>query len=602
MLADAPDRPRDEPSLYVEVIAGPELLGVHLLRRWELNTREHKFTFVVSQEIADGIAAIETRICILSPVDLAVHSLTVNPSPASINSNDQVAAALIVSDLLRIDNWLLFLRTGPLGRSDGSGVSVESGEPAFGVYGPYWSLPAGKYEMTARLENNHDAAAPKHVIKADVVVPGRYVAVGSFHINELPYDEKSGTSLLRLPFELHAQAPEERQIETRIWSSGEQRFRIRSLLVKPLERQRQDLIFPSLLIGDLGNRLGGEIRNFNQQIGFVDYGQIVLLRPGAYRLTLAVTTEPAPLQEEQTSLTVVVKQGNNILAATSISPGAARNETHQMVFEAVSDSADVAEIELQLRVAAAANITLHNLTIDPVEAEVEPVELESPRTVPAACELENWLPFLETRRRGVDDRDGIFVSEGRAECSVYGPYWALPAGRYEVIASIVPSSPNPEGKPVITLDVVTEGGKRLLAMYQWRLGHFECADALTAVELRLPFAIAGDDLPIESRQIETRIFTSGDGSFRIRSLAVRVSSAKPQRNWWPYLAAGECGIHSGGAIKSIVGEFGYVAGTPAMNIAPGNYKIIAERGRERRGCSGPKRWNRTGGVVRIGTH
>ena len=31
MLADAPDRPRDEPSLYVEVIAGPELLGVHLL-------------------------------------------------------------------------------------------------------------------------------------------------------------------------------------------------------------------------------------------------------------------------------------------------------------------------------------------------------------------------------------------------------------------------------------------------------------------------------------------------------------------------------------------------------------------------------------------
>ena len=75
-----------------------------------------------------------------------------------------------------------------------------------------------------------------------------------------------------------------------------------------------------------------------------------------------------------------------------------------MVFEAVSDSADVAEIELQLRVAAAANITLHNLTIDPVEAEVEPVELESPQTVPAACELENWLPFLETKRRGLDDR------------------------------------------------------------------------------------------------------------------------------------------------------------------------------------------------------
>ena len=62
---------------------------------------------------------------------------------------------------------------------------------------------------------------------------------------------------------------------------------------------------------------------------------------------------------------------------------------------------------------------------------------------------------------------------------------------YEVLASIVPSSPNPEGKPVITLDVATEGGKRRLAKYQWRLGQFECADALTEVELRLPFAIAG---------------------------------------------------------------------------------------------------------------
>ena len=130
-----------------------------------------------------------------------------------------------------------------------------------------------------------------------------------------------------------------------------------------------------------------------------------------------------------------------------------------------------------------------------------------PQTVPAACELENWLPFLETRRRGVDDRDGIFVSEGRAECSVYGPYWALPAGRYEVIASIVPSSPNPEGKPVITLDVVTEGGKRRLAMYQWRLGQFKCADALTEVELRLPFAI--DDIP-------DKIATNRNADFYLR--------------------------------------------------------------------------------------
>ena len=65
ILTDVPDRPRHEASLYVEVIAGPELLGVHFLRRSELNTRKHKFTFVVPHEIAEGGAGIETRICIL---------------------------------------------------------------------------------------------------------------------------------------------------------------------------------------------------------------------------------------------------------------------------------------------------------------------------------------------------------------------------------------------------------------------------------------------------------------------------------------------------------------------------------------------------------
>ena len=152
--------------------------------------------------------------------------------------------------------------------------------------------------MIAHFETNRDVAvAPEHVIKADVVVRARYVVSGSFHINELPYDEKSGTSLLRLPF--------------RIACSGARRTTDRDKNLEDPESngsgfarcwsnrwsdKSRSLVFPSLLIGDLGNRLGGEIRNFNQQIGFVDYGQIVLLLAGTYRLTLVVATQSAPLQ------------------------------------------------------------------------------------------------------------------------------------------------------------------------------------------------------------------------------------------------------------------------------------------------------------------
>ena len=149
ILADEPDRPKDEPCLFVEVVAGSELLGIHLLRRRELVTSNHKFTFVVCREAAEGVAGTETRIGVLDQC-IAIQALTVEPIAAPIVADDKVAAALTIADLLRIDNWLPFLRLGPLGRSDGWGVAVESGEPAFAVYGPYWSLPAGKYEMTAR--------------------------------------------------------------------------------------------------------------------------------------------------------------------------------------------------------------------------------------------------------------------------------------------------------------------------------------------------------------------------------------------------------------------------------------------------------------------
>ena len=115
------------------------------------------------------------------------------------------------------------------------------------------------------------------------------------------------------------------------------------------------------------------------------------------------------------------------------------------------------------------------------------------------------------------------MSEGPGEFVVYGPYWPLPAGHYEMIASIVPHLPSWDNNTVITGQVTGECGKRIFAAGECRLGEIQFGDGPEAGDIRVPFTLS-DDLPAESRTIETRIYSPGNARFRIRSVAVKVRS------------------------------------------------------------------------------
>lgn len=567
LLEDEPDRPRDEPCILVEVVAGPELVGVHLVKRWELKCTEHRFTIVVSEDVSDGVAGIETRIRMLSPIGIAIRALTVEPVSASINSDEKIAAALTISDLLRIDDWLPFLHVGELGRTDVSGVNAEIGPAAFVVSGPYWSLPAGKYEMIAHIERRHQVPIPEHSVRADVVFGEREIVAATFKLTAIRYDDESG--VLRLPFALNDQASEQRQVQTRIWSSGEERFRIRSLAIAPVERSQREDLLPFFLTGEAGLRVDGTIRNFDKWIGLVAYSPTMALEPGGYRLAFQLriqTDRQTPLAAGKACAIVLVKNGSHILAVEKIKSLGNHDEDHELIFKLPPALAATGGIEFLLQVITVADVTLHALSLESVDIEVR-------HGGPVACEVENWLPFLQTKPSAHADCDGVAVSEGRAEYSVYGPYWTLPAGRYEVVALVVPYSSRANGTPVIIVDVSAEGGERQFAKRQWRLGRYELADAHTAAQIRLPFTLTRDLSP-ESRTIETRIFTQGEAGFRIRSLAVKVRSEEPEKDWFPYLAAGECGIHTGREIKSVANEVGRVAYTPPMDIPPGHYELF----------------------------
>ena len=44
------------------------------------------------------------------PIGIALTALAIQPAPAPINTDEKIAAALTISDLLQRDDWLPFLK------------------------------------------------------------------------------------------------------------------------------------------------------------------------------------------------------------------------------------------------------------------------------------------------------------------------------------------------------------------------------------------------------------------------------------------------------------------------------------------------------------
>jgi hypothetical protein len=567
-FADENDRPGNWPSAFVEVVAGPELLGLYPLEHVASPAMRHRFTFEVSENVADGIRPLETRIGVPHPIGIALKALTIEPAPAI---GDKNAAALTISELLRLDDWLPFLRLGPLGRPDQSGVSAEVGLEAFVVFGPYWSLPIGNYEMTAYIECGRELTTSKYPILGDVLVGDRQMAAARFQVANLLYNEQLAASVLRLRFQVNESSPNERRVQTRIWSSGEVRFAVRSVFIRPVKPQRPEDLFPFLLTGEAGRRVGNAICNIDGRIGRIAFSPALSIGPGGYRLAMQFGVHAkhnSDLNDRPTCLIVLVKCGTHVLATEAIAGRTQQSQSQEINFEVSPDLAQTAGIECFFQAVSRANVTVRALTLEPVELAAQP-------TGPAACTLPNWLPFLQLNQNAREDHDDIIVGDGRAEFAIYGPYWTLPAGYYDLLVSIAPPGFNLDGKPVVILDIATDGGERQVVRHEYRLGQFASSDGRTAVELRLPFRLAAD-LPAASRTIETRIYTPGDCSFRVRSLAVKVRSSEPARNWFPYLTVGACGIHAGCEIKSAASKVGCVAYTPAMDVASGHYQVFLD--------------------------
>jgi hypothetical protein len=565
LLIDEPNLSNYDPCLFIEVRAGPAIIALELLRYGDLSDTNHKFSFSISKEVADGINGLETRVAALQPIAISLRALAIERTSLSPGEEHGIPVAL------RINDWLPFLRLGPLGRASEIGVVAEPGPAGFVVYGPSWSLPPGNYEMVAVIEPRDEAAAPEHVVRADVAVGNQSLVAANFHLVTATFgaatlsdDPDSSAKMLRVPFELRDVDAPAQEVETRIFSSGEAGFLVRSLSVRQAEGDAHDLL-SYLLMGEVGVRAGGEVRNSEGRVGYLAFSPEMWLDPRGYRVRyrVKIQTGPGDANDQQSCATLLVRQGFDILAIDAITPLAGSNQDRELTFEIASERR--ASVEFLLRAVAAVNVSFNTLVLEPADLIHRP-------TGAVVCQIENWLPLLSTGPHTKFDGDGLAVSDGDGRYAVWGPYWTLPAGRYELIARLIPQSSALDGNPFVTIDISSEGGNRRFAEHEWRLGQIEVIDEKRAIECRLPFEISAD-LSAESRTIETRVYPRGNNRFGIQSVRVVPAVDKPKQDWFPYLTVGECGVYEISGIKGVTGKLGFLATTPTMYISSGRYRL-----------------------------
>jgi hypothetical protein len=211
-LADERERPGNRPSAFVEVVAGPELLGVYPLEHLASPTTRHRLTFEVSQNVADGIAALETRIRVPRPIGIALKALTIEPAPASINTGEKIAAALTVSEPAAVSvRDLRVERIGYIRRL----------------------FPPGRYEVVVKVER---VGCGDPVGQIKITVGGNLLASQRIEFTPRLF------GAIRIPrgpvrictFEVPAGLPRDTlDTEVRIDSTEARAFLIRSIAVKP---------------------------------------------------------------------------------------------------------------------------------------------------------------------------------------------------------------------------------------------------------------------------------------------------------------------------------------------------------------------------------
>lgn len=279
LAADADQVPETDatPVATIELLGSGAYAAHKVITAADVAAGNASLIFVVSEALSNWDSYVEPRIHSSGAARFVVTRVQCAVSEEKGMSLEQ-----------GID-WLDALRAGPGGRrADGGAIDILGPAGELIAYGPFWALPAGRYELGSRLRADTADDAP--VLAIEVVSRHRHRAFEVMHAAspavrfEVHENEDGQDGTLPVELRLKAMDAGGRIEELKLRRLGEPVGESPWIASPAL---REDWL-RFLLVGPEGRRSNGVLESVGNGLGLVAYGPYWELDPGQYEARFAV--------------------------------------------------------------------------------------------------------------------------------------------------------------------------------------------------------------------------------------------------------------------------------------------------------------------------
>jgi hypothetical protein len=565
--------PESTPLFTFEVLSGPRLRALRSVTAKDRRDGALDLEFEVHEGEGDNALPIEFRVGSRGVAGGVVCSVKAERMGDPVR--DAPSLDIAAGDL----DWLPFLQLGPAGQWSDTGVAIVAGQRGYVAYGPYWTMPPGRYRVTIDLHIGVDAGVP-HATPLLVLEAMSGPRLRGFRTVTADW---RGDARLDFDFEIHeGEADEVPPIEIRLGSTGAAGGAVRSIVPQRIGDPVQDSPWVDLATGDLDWLAAMQLGRAGDwgdegvvivpgQPGFVVYGPYWIMRRGRYRLTAKFRSNvDAGIRDSTPLFTIEVLSGSRLRAMRSVTAKHRGEAALELDFEVHEDEAERAlPIEFRIGSSGLAGGTVLAL----MPRRIGDPRHETEWFDPGSGDLD-WLSVMQLAPAGEWSDSGVDVTAGQRGFVVYGPYVTLQPGRYRLTtrmqADVVDGVAGTT--PLFTFEVVS--GHRLRGFRTVTAA--DGGESTVELEFEVHEGEAAGPLPIE-----LRIGSTGVAGGAIHSVTPQRIGEPIQETPWIEVAISERAVGHGRA-RAVWGVLAGDREVPAaLSLVYGAVRKYPERVREK---------------------
>jgi hypothetical protein len=467
-----------------------------------------------------------------------------------------------------LPDCLMAMTVGEAGERTGKEIRVKPGHVGVVCRGPNARLQAGVYCAKIRLRGDSVRGGDP-----DEIVLALEVGVDGLILGYLPISrELLEVRSIELPFELPEtlEGEDVGSITMCLRSLGEIDAFIEAVSVERSNSMREAAMperrdwnwLHAQSVGDAGERVGKVVRTRPGRTGCVIYGPYWRLPKGQYRCRILYRAEAPPHTNPGDPVMVLeVAIGGETHAHEVVDREGLAAGTMSFEF-AVAESVAFtreAKVQLRLRCLQSVNLMVERVTVEPLAAALAS---DLPRSM-------DWLPLQFLGEAGWRDRAVVRSKPERSGFVLFGPYYSLPPGQYQLrmeFERYERPSVGP-GDPALAMEIVTDEVIRACrAIDQQTL-----ASGSATLEFGIPESLAGDP----ETKIEARLQTLAPIGMTVKRVLVERTGDFAQQGWGmdflPLQTVGQAGERVGALVRARRGQSGCLLYGPYRRLPAGEY-------------------------------